>query len=79
MKTSLTYQFQTLNYLSLFHPKLEQGPQVTLPLVLQHRGYHWMNQHPVLLPGPRLLLCYTEKMGHIITTTDTEAHPIFQN
>ena len=29
-----------------------------------------MNQHPVLLPGPRLLSFYTEKMVQITTTTD---------
>ena len=29
-----------------------------------------MNQRPVLLPGPRLLLSYTEKMGQITTTTE---------
>ena len=29
-----------------------------------------MNQRPVLLPGPRLLLSYTEKMGHLTTTTE---------
>ena len=29
-----------------------------------------MNQCPVLLPGPRLLLSYTEKMGQITTTTE---------
>ena len=27
-----------------------------------------MNRHPVLLPGPRLLLSYTEKMGEITAT-----------
>ena len=29
-----------------------------------------MNQCPVLLPGPRLLLYYTEKMGQITNTTN---------
>ena len=29
-----------------------------------------MNQGPVLLPGPRLLLSYREKMGQLITTTE---------
>ena len=29
-----------------------------------------MNQGPVLLPGPRLLLSYTEKMGQITATTE---------
>ena len=29
-----------------------------------------MNQCPVLLPGPRLLLYNTEKMGQITTTTE---------
>ena len=29
-----------------------------------------MNQGPVLLPGPRLVLHYTEKMGQITTTTE---------